>query len=157
MRSVAATTRVICSMAVLSAMGWASPAHGQFSVPSTWLRTDAQGKGITLMVAACCSGGLRLVFQIPPMAGQAAASLTIDSPMDGTEVPVLVGGKASGETMAVTRLDDRRYSAVTKMGGRPFGTSTGTVAPDGKTMTVESVTQTPAGKAEKVIETWVRK
>ena len=64
--------------------------------------------------------------------------MTVDSPMDGREAPVLVGGKPSGETMAIKRVDDRHYSAVVKMNGKPFGTSNGTVSADGKTMTVDS-------------------
>jgi len=71
-------------------------------------------------------------------------------------VPVLVGGKPSGEMMALTRVDDRHYRAVMNLSGKPFGTSNGTVSADGKTMTVETVTQ-GGGQAMKVIETWVRK
>jgi hypothetical protein len=86
------------------------------------------------------------------MATQPATTLTVNSPMDGTEVPALVGGKPSGETMAIKRVDDHHYSAVVKMSGKPFGTSNGTVSADGKTMTVESVSQ-GGGKVEKIIET----
>jgi hypothetical protein len=152
MKSLAALKRVICSLAFLSAVGWATQAHAQFGVGSTWMRTDSQGKGITMTVEACCNGGLRLIYQIPPIANQPAMTLTVDSPMDGTDTPALVGGKPSGETMAVKRLDDHHYSAVVKMSGKPFGTSNGTVSADGKTLTVESLSQ-----AGKIIETWVRK
>ncbi len=156
MRSVAATKRLICGVAFLSAVGWANQAHAQLGAGSTWVRTDSQGKGITMTVEACCNGGLRLIYQIPPIATQPATTLTVDSPMDGTEMPALVGGKPSGETMAIKRVDDHHYSAVVKMSGKPFGTSNGTVSADGKTMTVESVFQ-GGGKVEKIIETWVRK
>ncbi len=155
MRSVTATKRLICGIAFLSALVWANQAQAQLGDGTRWVRTDAQGKGITLTVEACCRGGLRLTYQIPAIGTQPAATLTVDSPMDGTEVPALVGGKPSGETMAIKRVDDRHYSAVVRMGGKPFGTSNGTVSADGKTMTVESVFQ-GAGKVEKIIETWVR-
>ena len=82
--------------------------------------------------------------------------MAVDSPMNGTEVPVLVGGKPSGEMMAITRVDDRHYRAVMNLNGKPFGTSNGTVSADGKTMTVETVTQ-GGGQTMKVIEMWVRK
>jgi hypothetical protein len=157
MRSVSMTRRVIGTLAFLSAVGWVSQVHAQFGAGSTWVRTDEQGKGITLTVEACCNGGLRLIYRLPPMGGQPATMLTVDSPMDGTEVPTLVAGKPSGGTMAVKRVDDHHYKAVVKMGGKPFGTSNGTVSADGKAMTVESITQTPGGTAEKIIETWVRK
>jgi hypothetical protein len=147
---------LICSVAFLSAMGWAHQAHAQFGVGSTWLRTDAQGKGITMTVEACCNGGLRLTYQIPPIANQPAMTMSVDSPMDGTEAPVLFGGKPSAETMAIKRVDDHHYSAVLNMSGKPFGASNGTVSADGKSMTVESVSQ-GGGQVMKIIETWVRK
>jgi len=54
-------------------------------------------------------------------------------------------------------VDDYHYTGagVVKMGGKRFGTSAGTVSADGKTMTVETVSQ--GGAAQKIIETWVRK
>jgi hypothetical protein len=157
MRSVSAAKRLIGSVAFLSALGWASQAHAQLGV-GTWVRTDAQGQGITMTVAPCCNGGFRLTYQIPIASGQPAMLMVVDSPMDGTEVPALVGGKPSGETMAIKRVDDHHYRGVLRMGGQPFGTSTGTLSADGKTLTVETVSQTgPGAPAEKVIETWVKK
>jgi hypothetical protein len=132
-------------------LSWVNQAIAQLGVGTTWLRTDEAGKGMTLKVEACCNGGLRLIYNIPPMNGQPAAIMTVDSPMDGKETPALIGGKPSGETMAVKRLDDHHFSAVLKMNGQPFGTSTTTVAPDAKSMTVEGVFQ-----GRKVVETWVR-
>ena len=152
MRFIAATRRSIGAFALLLALGWAGQAHAQLGVGTTWLRTDAQGKGIILTVAACCNGGLRLTWQIPAMGGQPASTMSVDSPMNGTEVPALVGGKPSGETMAIKKVDDHHYSAIVKMNGQPFGTSDGTISADNKTMTVESVYG-----GQKTIETWVRK
>src|SRR5262245_7016432 len=105
MRSAATTKRLICSVAFLSAVGWASLAHAQLGAGSTWVRTDGKGKGIVMSVQACCNGGFRFVWQIPPMGGQPATTMTVDSPMDGTDVPAMVGGKPSGETMAIKRVD----------------------------------------------------
>ena len=154
MRSVT-TKRSICCIVLLLVASWTNYAHAQLGAGTTWLRTDAQGKGITMTLEACCNGGLRFVWQIP-MGGQPASTMTVDSPMDGREVPALVGGKPSGETMAIKRVDDRHYSAVVKMNGQLFGTSKGTVSPDGKSMTVESAFQ-GGGQFTKIIETWVRK
>lgn len=155
MRSVATSKRLTCSVVFLLAMSWASQAQAQFGAGSTWVRTDGQGKGITLTVAACCNGGFRLVWQIPPMGNQPASTMTVDSPMDGTDVPALVGGKPSGETMAITRVNNQHYRTVVKMGGKPFGTANSTVSADGKSMTVESVFE--GGGKQKTTETWVRK
>jgi hypothetical protein len=157
MRSVAAAKRLIGSVVFLSALGWASQAHAQLGV-GTWVRTDAAGKGITMTVAPCCNGGFRLTYQIPIAPGQPAMLMVVDSPMDGTEVPALVGGKPSGETMAIKRVDDHHYRGVLKMNGQPIGTSTGTLSADAKTLTVETVSQTgPGAPAEKIIETWIKK
>ena len=156
MRSMPATRRSIGVFAFLLALGWAGQAHAQLGVGTTWLRTDAKGKGIILTVEACCNGGLRLIWQIPSMGGQPASTMTVDSPMNGTEVPALIGGKPTGETMAIKRVDDHHYSAIVKMNGQPFGTSNGTVSADNKTMTVDSVFGI-GGQAQKTIETWVRK
>jgi len=109
-----------------------------------------------MTVEPCCDGGFRLTYHMP-VPGQPTVTLTVDSPMDGTEVPAPIDGKPSGETMAIKRLDDRHYSGVVKMNGRLFVTANSTLAADGRTLTVESVTEAPGGKNERVIETWVRK
>jgi hypothetical protein len=124
MRSVAATKRLICGAAFLSSVGWAGQAHAQLGV-GTWVRTDARANGLTMTVETCCNGGFRLIYYVPGVPGQPPVTMTIDSPLDGTEVPVLVGGKPSGETMAVERVDERHYSAVVNMGAKLFGTSNG--------------------------------
>jgi hypothetical protein len=154
MKSMTATRRLIGAFAFLSALGWAAQTHAQLGAGTTWLRTDANGKGIVLTLEACCKGGLRFIYQIPAIGGQPASMMTVDSPMDGTDAPALVGGKPSGQTMAVKKLDDHHYSAVVMMDGKPFGTSNGTVSADNRTMTVVSVFGTGG---QKTIETWVRK
>jgi hypothetical protein len=152
MRSMPATRRLIGVFTFLLALGWAGLAHAQLGVGTAWLRTDAHGKGITLTVEACCNGGLRLIWQIPSMGGQPASTMTVDSPMNGTEVPALIGGKPTAETMAIKRMDGHHYSAILKMNGQPFGTSEGTVSADNKTITVVSVFG-----GQKTVETWTRK
>jgi len=154
MKSMPTRTRLVCVAAFLSLLARASQANAQWAVGTTWNRTDAEGKGVTMSVAACCNGGYRLTYQMPPMGGQPAMVLTIDSPLDGTDVPTLIGGKPSGQTMAVKRVDDHHYTAVVKLNGQPMMTSTGVVSADGKTMTVEDVTQ---GAGTKTVETWTRK
>lgn len=152
----AATTRVASLLALLLAFGWAGAARAQLAV-GNWARTDSAGMGMTLTVEGCCNGGLRLTYHIPAMGDQPAATLTVDSPMDGTEVPVLLNGKRSGETMAIKRVDAFHMSGVVKMNGQLFVTSSSTLAADGKSATTESITQMPGGETQKVIETWVKK
>jgi hypothetical protein len=67
--------------------------------------------------------------------------------------------RTPGMTMAVTRLDDRHYSALVKMNGKPFGTSKGELSVDGKTITVDNDYQAAGGgnPAGKYTEIWDRK
>ena len=90
-----------------------------------------------------------------------ALAMTVESALDGKESPVLLmGGKPSGETMAITRIDAHHLSTVLKMNGQPYGTSKATLSADGKTLTVENEVTKPAvpgQPAGKTTEVWVRK
>ena len=72
-------TRWIGVLALPMVVGWATPAHAQLAVGTTWVRTDAQGKGMILNVEACCNGGLRLVYHMPTTGGQPASTLSVAS------------------------------------------------------------------------------
>lgn len=109
-----------------------------------------------MTVEACCKGGLRFVYRI---AGMTDAIMTIESPMDGTDVPVMAGGKPTGETMSIKRVDATHTFTVVKMNGKPFGTSKATLSTDGKTLTIENeftsdIGGPPVGKQTDI---WVRK
>ena len=140
---------------VLLALGAARPLHAQLGI-GTWVRQDSSSSsGITMDVAACCHGGYRLTYHFQG----SATAMTVESPFDGTEVPVLINGQPSGETMAITRVDTYHTSTVVKMNGQPFGTSRSTLSADGKTLTVVNEFATAAGgqAAGKHTEVWVRK
>lgn len=153
MRSATVVTRFIYGAAFLLTLGWGSPVHAQLGV-GEWVRTDAAGKGMTMTVAACCKGGFRLTYNVPIANGQPPLTLTVDLPMDGTEVPTMSAGKPTGQTMSAKRVDDRHYTGVVKQDGKPYLTSNATLSADGKTMTIED---TLAGSNQKVIETWMKK
>jgi len=149
-------TRLACGIVVL-ALGSARSLHAQLGI-GTWVRQDtASGPHITMDVAACCHGGYRLTYHIE-IQGNATA-MTVESPFDGTEVPVLIAGQPSGETMAITRVDAYHTSTVVKMNGRPFGISRSTLSADGKTLTVVNEFSASAGGMQvgKSTEVWVRK
>jgi hypothetical protein len=110
---------------------------------------------MTLTVEACCNGGRRLTYHITM--GNTPTIMTLASPFDGSEVPVMVAGKPSGETMAIQRVDDHHIATVVKMNGKPFGTSKATISPDGKTITVlNDFSSGGAQQAGKLTEIWVK-
>jgi hypothetical protein len=152
MRLATVVARFFCGAAFLWTLGWGRPAYAQIGV-GEWARTDAAGKGMTMTVESCCKGGYRLTYHVPIGNGQPPLILSVDLPIDGTEVPTLSGGKPTGQTMSMKRVDDHHYTGVVKQNGQPYLTSTATLSADGKTLTVEDKT----ADSQKVIETWVKK
>jgi hypothetical protein len=71
----------------------------------------------------------------------------------------MLGGKTSGETMAIKRVDDLHLTAVLKMNGKTFGTAKGTISADGKTLTVEDnfISAEGGQPVGKQTEVWIRK
>lgn len=120
----------------------------------TWVRQEAP---MTMTVEMCCGGGRRLTYHVT-MNGSDTI-MVVETALDGQDVPVLVGGKPSGETMAIRQLDDRHATAVLKMNGQPFGTAKGTLSADGKRLTIEDdYTSAAAGQqVGKQTEVWIRK
>ena len=123
-------------------------------VAGTWVRTPtktAPGK-MTMTVEPCCGSGYLLTYRFA--VGERTTVMTVKSPFDGSEVPVLVDGKPSGETMAIKRVDDHHSMTVVKMNGELFGTSEATLSGDGKTLTVlNDYSKTAGGK---ITETWTK-
>lgn len=153
-----ATARTLaCVVALLGTLGATRSLHAQLGV-GTWVRQDTTSKpAITMDVATCCNGGYRLTYYLV-IEGHPAV-LMVESPFDGTEVPVMIAGKPSGETMAITRVDSHHTSTILKMNGQLFGTSKATLSADGKTLTVTNEFSSPVGgqPVGKSTEVWVRK
>ncbi len=116
-----------CGVALLGALGSARSLQAQIGI-GTWVRkSTASMPGMTMTVEACCNGGRRLIYH-----GDINGTKTIlplESRFDGSEAPVLMGGKPSGETMRITRVDDHHLSNVLKMNGSVFGTSKAALSP----------------------------
>jgi hypothetical protein len=155
--TMATARRLACSVVLLGVLGPTGSLHAQIGV-GTWVRktTDSMPGSMTMTVETCCNGGRRLTYHINM--GGTPAILTIASPFDGSEAPVMLAGKPSGETMAITRVDDHHVVTVAKMNGKPFGTSKATISPDGKLLTVLNDFSSPAGgqTAGKFTEIWVK-
>jgi len=147
---------VACGVAILGALGLASSLQAQTGI-GTWVRqSEASTPGvITMTIEACCNGGRRVTYHLVGT----EMVMTITSPFDGSEAPVLVDGKPSGETMAIKWVDNHHTITVVKMNGKAFGTSKAAFSADGKMITVENdYTSTAGGQpVGKQTEIWVRK
>jgi len=133
----------------------ASPAGAADSPVGTWVKKAEGGKPeITLTVEAWGTGKAKLTWRFKGM----DLVLTLDAALDGSDAEVLMNGKPSGETMAITLVDKRHSTTIVKMKGKPFGTSKGTFSEDFNTMTVENEFSSSAGgnTPGKSTETWVR-
>ena len=104
------------------------------------VRVESAGV-ITMTVEMCCNGGRRLIYRTTG----SDVLTTVESPFDGSDVPVMIGGKPSGGTMAIKRVDATHTVTVLKMNGKPFGTSKATISADGRTLTVENEYTMAAG------------
>jgi hypothetical protein len=151
-----ATMQILLAMVVAALLAGAPPAEAADSPIGTYLKKAEAGKpAMSMTIEQWAPGKAKLTYRIqdPPIV------LTIVSALDGSESPVLMNGKPSGETMAIKLVDKLHSSTVVKMDGKPFGTSKGTFAPDFSTLTVENDFSGAAagGAAGKSTERWIRK
>jgi len=148
--------RWLAAMVFGALFAGASPAEAADSPVGTYLKKADGGKpAMSMTIEQWTHGKAKLTYHIkdPPIV------LTIVSALDGTESPVLMNGKPSGETMAIKMVDRLHSSTVVKMDGKAFGTSKGTFAPDFSTLTVENdfFGAAAGGAAGKSTERWIRK
>ena len=154
MRGMTATVCVYGVAALVSLRG--SIAEAQTFV-GRWVRQDTPTP-MTMTVEVCCGGGRRLTYHLSMNNGN-EMTLMVETALDGKDAPVLMGGKPTGQTMAIRQLDDRHAAAILKMNGQQYGTARGTLSADGKTLIVEDdYTAAAAGQSVgKQKETWIRK
>jgi hypothetical protein len=143
-------------LAVLFAIGSIAVLRAQLGV-GNWTQT-VSGKvtGMTMTVEACCGTGYKLTYHIPQMPGML---MTVESALDGKDAPVMMGGKPTGETFAMKRIDATHVTTVMKMNGQQIGSSKAALSADGKTLTIETdmSTATPGQAAGKQLEIWTKK
>ena len=92
---------------------------------------------MTMTIEAWGKGKAKLVWTFKGH-GHGRLIMSVVSALDGKDAPVLLNGKDSGETMAISLVDKLHSLTVVKMKGKPFGTSKGTFSPDFNTLTVEN-------------------
>jgi hypothetical protein len=150
--------RLARGIALLGALGSARSLHTQVGV-GTWVRQPtATMAELTMVVQACCNGGRRLIYRF--VIDKRETALTVESRFDGSDAPVLMDGKPSGETMAITKVDEHHVSTIVKMNGRLFGTSKSTLSADGRTLTVLNDFSATVGGPQpvgKYTEVWLKR
>jgi len=141
------------AVAVL-ALAMASEARAQVAV-GTWVMRESPQIS---MVVDQMGSGFSIKYHLVGIDGK-PVTMTLQTPLDGSETPFLINGKPTGQTYAGKRVDSRHTTGVLKMNGKPLGTSKAELSADGKTITVENDNTvasggTPAGKR---IEHWDRR
>jgi hypothetical protein len=138
----------------LSTESWtASPWAG------VWvMRNSTKGVRLTMTLEEVGTGW-KITYRIPGQDARGAAAssvMTIETALDGKEVPNLVGGKPSGQTMEIRKVDDRHTFTIVKFQGKQTGVSKSEISPDGKVIKSENeiAVSGPNGMAGKQVQYW---
>ena len=67
-----------------------------------------------------------------------ADSSSVLTQLDGKDVPQLVNGKPTSQTMGIKMMDSRHTVAVLRFQGKEAGILNGEISPDSKVLTVEN-------------------
>jgi hypothetical protein len=102
--------------------------------------------------------GWKLTYKIVDPKVPGAISSTILTQLDGKDVPSMVDGKPTGQTMGIRKIDSRHSVGIVKFRGREMSTSKSELSPDGKVLTVETAyaASNPTGKVGREIQHWGR-
>jgi hypothetical protein len=103
--------------------------------------------------------GWKLTYKIVGPDAPGTIYSTVMTQLDGKDVPVLVDGKPSGQTMGIKKTDSRHAFGVVKFQGKQMGISKSEISPDGKVLKVETdyADSNPTGLVGKQIQYWDRK
>lgn len=120
----------------------------------TWVRRANQdGVNISMIIEAVGTG--RRITMKVGVPGGATSTMMVTTQVDGKDVPVLVDGKPSSQTMAIRMIDDRHTVNIMKMNGNPIMTQKSEISADGKVIKDESTSATPGGQTS--IQYWDKK
>jgi hypothetical protein len=121
------------------------------------LRDSTKGFRLTMTLEEV-GAGWKITYRIPGQDARAAAAsvMTIETALDGKEVPNLVGGKPSGQTMEIRKVDGRHTLTIVKFQGKQTGVSKSEISPDGKVIKTENdmAVSSPNGTAGKQVQYW---
>jgi hypothetical protein len=145
-------TFVLCLLSQSSLVGADSLWSG------TWVLSENPPGGRLVMTVEEVGTGWKLTYELVGPTAAASTVSTVLTPLDGKEVPVLVNGEPSGQTMEIRKIDSRHTVTVMKFQGKERSVSKSEISPNGKVLTVETeyATTNPIGLTGKQIERWNR-
>lgn len=137
-----------------------SPAGAEQSAWSgTWvLRENQLGGQLTMKIEELTSGW-KITYKVVGPGAPGASDTTIMTLLDGKDVPVLIDGKPSRQTMGISKVDGHHTVNVIKFGGKEIGVSKAELSSDGKLIKVETdyPESNPGAPAGKQVQFWDRK
>jgi hypothetical protein len=124
----------------------------------TWVLREAQPGGQLTMKLEEVSTGWNVTYKVVGSGAAGASDTYIMTPLDGKDVPVLIDGKPSGQTMGITKIDSRHTVNVIKFEGKEIGVSKAELSTNGKVIKVETdySDSNPGAPAGKQIQYWDR-
>ena len=143
---------VVCLLS-LSSMAWAD---SQWN--GTWVLREAEPGGQLTMQLEEVSTGWKITYKVVGPGAAGASDTYIMTPLDGKDVPVLIDGKPSGQTMGITKIDSHHTVNVIKSKGKEIGVSKAELSTNGKVIKVETdySDSNPGAPAGKQIQYWDR-
>lgn len=134
-----------------------SPMFGADSLlVGTWIRRDAKGPVHITMKVAAAGAGLKFTYTVVTAQAPAGQVMTVLTQLDGKDVPAIVDGKPTGQTMAIRSIDSRHLAAVMKLQGQ-LSTSKSEISLDGKVLKSENAVTGADGKPAITVEYWDKK
>lgn len=143
---------VVCLLS-LSSMAWVD---SQWN--GTWVLREAEPGGQLTMQLEEVSTGWKITYKVVGPGAAGASDTYIMTPLDGKDVPVLIDGEPSGQTMGITKIDSHHTVNVIKSKGKEIGVSKAELSTNGKVIKVETdySDSNPGAPAGKQIQYWDR-
>jgi hypothetical protein len=103
--------------------------------------------------------GWKVTYKVVGPSAPGSSDSLLLTPLDGKDVPVLIGGKPSGQTMAMKKLDGHHTVNVTKFEGKVISISKAELSTNGKVIKIQTdyPDSNPGAPAGTQIVYWDRK
>ena len=146
--------RIKCLAVVIGLATLTAILHADQIPLGNWVRRPTKDGGSATMLVEGAGTGQKLTFKVA-VANGGTATMVVTTQFDGKDATVFVDGKPSGETMAISKVDDHHTTNVIKMNGNPFVTQKSELSSDGKVIKTESTPMVSG--AQGGVEYWDKK